>query len=69
MYPCLDLGLYMSYLCDLFFLFIFIFILINRANTGTVVLLIFFFQNISCFFWMTRWMKNVNSFLVAKVKP
>ena len=28
--PCLDLGLFMSYLCDLFFIFIFIFIMINR---------------------------------------
>ena len=28
--PCLDLGLFMSYLCDLFNIFIFIFIMINR---------------------------------------
>ena len=28
--PCLDLGLFMSYLCDLFFIFIFIFIKINH---------------------------------------
>ena len=29
--PCLDLGLFMSYLCDLFFIFIFIFIMINSV--------------------------------------
>ena len=28
--PCLDLGLFMLYLCDVFFIFIFIFIIINR---------------------------------------
>ena len=28
--PCLDLGLFMSYLCDIFFISIFIFIMINR---------------------------------------
>ena len=28
--PCLGLGLFMSYLCDLFFIFILIFIVINR---------------------------------------
>ena len=27
--PCLDLGLFLSYICDLFFIFIFIFIMIN----------------------------------------
>ena len=32
---CLELGLFMSNLCDLFFIFIFIFIMINRMNTGT----------------------------------
>ena len=32
---CLKLGLYMSDLCDLFFIFIFIFIMINRMNTDT----------------------------------
>ena len=30
LHPCLDLGLFMSYLCDLFFIFIFIFIMINQ---------------------------------------
>ena len=30
MCPCLDQGLFMSYVCDLFFIFIFIFIMINQ---------------------------------------
>ena len=33
--PCLDLGLFMSYLCDLFLIFIFIFIMINRIILWT----------------------------------
>ena len=28
--PCLDLGLFMSYLCDLFFIFVFIFSMVDR---------------------------------------
>ena len=40
--PCLGLGLFMSYLCDLFFIFILIFIKINRMNTDTLVLLLIF---------------------------
>ena len=44
--PCLDLGLFMSYLCDIFFIFIFIFILINGMNTDTLVLLPIF-QNMT----------------------
>ena len=42
MYPYLDLGVFMSYLCHLFFIFIFIFIVINCMNTGTHVLLLIF---------------------------
>ena len=45
--PGLDLGLFMSHLCDLFFIFIFIFIIINLMNTDTLLFL-FIFQNMSC---------------------
>ena len=31
--PCLDLVLFMSYIGDLFFIFIFVFIMINRMNS------------------------------------
>ena len=40
--PCLDLGLFMSYLCDLFFFFIFIFVIINRIISWIQTHLFFF---------------------------
>ena len=66
--PRLDLSLFMSYLCDLFFIFIFIFIMINRMNTDTFFLLLLL-QNMSYCFWMITWIKNVNNFQIAKVQP
>ena len=36
-------------------------------NTDTLVLLLIF-QNISHYFWMIMWMKNVNNFKTAKVQ-
>ena len=66
---CQDLGLFMSYLRDLFLNFIFIFIMINRMNTDTLVLLLIFQTHLSYYFWMMTWMKNVNSFQIAKVQP
>ena len=59
------LGLFMSHLCDL--VFIFIFIAVNRMSCSIVLLLIF--QNMSYYFWMITWMKNVNSFKIAGVQP
>ena len=56
----------MSYLLELFL--IFIIIVINRMNTGTLVLLLIF-QNISYYFWMIMWMKDLNNFQIAKVQP
>ena len=56
----------MSYLLELFL--IFIIIIINRMNTGTLVLLLIF-QNISYYFWMIMWMKDLNNFQIAKVQP
>ena len=58
----------MSYLCDLFLIFIFIFIMINRMNTDTLVLLLIF-QNMSYYFWMITWIKNVNNFEIGTVQP
>ena len=58
----------MSYLCDLFFILIFIFIMINRMNTGTIVIFLFF-KNMSYYYFpMITWMKNVNNFQIAKVQ-
>ena len=63
----LDLGLVMSYLRDLFFIFIFIFIMINRIAYTLVLLVIF--KNISYYFWIITWMKKVNNFRKVKVRP
>ena len=49
---CLELGLFMSYLCDLFFIFIFIFIMINRMNTDTCSFAYF----LEYYFWMITWL-------------
>ena len=46
--PCLDLGLFMLYLCDLFFIFILTFIMDNRMNTDKLVLSLIF-QNVLLF--------------------
>ena len=59
--PCLDIGLFVSYLCGLFFIFIFIF--------TDIILLLLTFQNMYYCFCMITWMKNVNNFQIAKVQP
>ena len=61
------LGLFMSHLCDPVFIFVLIFIAVNRMSCSIVLLLIF--QNMSYYFWMITWMKNVNSFKIAGVQP
>ena len=63
---CLELGLFMPYLCDLFFIFIFIFIMINLKNKDTLA---YFSESISCYFWMIRCMKNFNNFQIAIGQP
>ena len=35
-------------------------------NTDTLVLLLIF-ENMSYYFWIATWMKNVNKFQIAKV--
>ena len=37
-------------------------------NTDTPVLLLIF-ENMSYYFWMTTWIKNVNNFQIVKVQP
>ena len=39
----------------------------NLMKTDTLVLLLIFY-NMSYYFWMITWMKNVNNFQIAKVK-
>ena len=36
-------------------------------NTDTLVLLLTF-TNIAYYFWMIKWIKNVNNFQISKVK-
>ena len=60
--PSLDQGLFISYLCYLFF--IFIFVMVNRMNADTLVLLLIF-QNMSYYFYM----KNKNLFQISKGQP
>ena len=50
LWPCLDLGLFMLYLCDLFVVFIFILIMINRMNTDTFVFLLMFLEYFLIFY-------------------
>ena len=65
--PCLGLGLFMSYLCDLFFVFSLIFMVINHIPLFKQTYLLFaHFQNISYYFWM---MKKASYFQIAKVQP
>ena len=57
----------MFYLCDLFFIFIFTVSMINRMNTGRLVLLLIF-QNLDYCLCLITWMKNVNNFLALLIK-
>ena len=67
---CLHLGLFMSYLCDLFFIFIFIFIVINCIISWIQTHFFFcFFLKICPIFWMLTCMKKVNNFQIARVQP
>ena len=67
---CLCLGLFMSYLCDLFFVFSLIFIVINHTSSlKETYLFLAHFQNVSYYFWMITWMKKVNNFQKLKVQP
>ena len=59
---------FMSYLCDLLFIFNFICIMINRINTDTLVLSLNF-QNMFYYFYVITWMKNVNKFPNSKSSP
>ena len=71
LFPRLGLSLFMSYLCDLFFIFIIIIISYNLSinqydfiKTDSLGFL-HIFQNISYYFWM----KNANNFKLTKVQP
>ena len=62
LFQCLDLGLFMSYLCDLFFIIVFFFILINHIFSLKQTHLIFctFFRTCPTFFgWSHGWSKRI----------
>ena len=66
--PCLELGLYMFYLCDLFLNFIFILIMINRIISWLQAYLFFYLFVRICpiiFGWQHGW--RMNNFQIAKV--
>ena len=68
--PCLTLGLFVSYLCDIFFIsasFSLPFIIYPYLNRCTCFLYIF--NNISYHFWMITKMNKRNSFPIGKVQP
>ena len=56
--PCRRLGLFMSCLCNLFFIFSLIFNVINHTTSSKQ----------THYFWITTWVKKVNSFQKVKVQ-
>ena len=64
------LGLFMSFLCDLFFVFSLIFIVINHITSFKQTSLFFvYFLKYLQLFWIITWMKNANNFQIVKVQP
>ena len=61
--PCLDLGLFLPYLRDLFFIFVLIFIMINCVILwiNTHLLFCLFVENMSYYFWKITCMKDANN--------
>ena len=53
--PCVQLGLFILYLCDLFFIFIFIFIMINRIILWIQTHLFFCLSFIICPYYLGLW--------------
>ena len=56
---CRGLGLFMSYLCNLFFIFSLIFNVINHITS----------LKQTHYFWTITWMKKVNNFQKVEVQP
>ena len=65
---CLNLSLFMSYLCDLFFIFIIIFIRINHIISWIHLFFRLFLRICPIIFGCEKWMKNLNNFQIAKVQ-
>ena len=69
--PYLGLGLLMSYLCGIFFIFSLIFTVTNHITSLKQTPLSFctFFRISPIIFWMITWMNKVNNFQMEKVQP
>ena len=61
-------GLFMSYLWDLFYIFIFILIMMI-VWIKTLLFFCLYFQNMFYYFWMITWLNNLNNFQIGKVQP
>ena len=66
--PYLDLGLFMLYLCNLFFIFIFSMVNCMIQWMQTHICSSTYFLEYFLFLWMITWIKNVNNFQIAKVQ-
>ena len=66
--PCLGLCLFISYLCDLFYIFSLIFIFINYITSlkQTYLFLPHFLEYLPFFFLMITWMNKANNFWMQK---
>ena len=68
----LGLGLFVSYLCDLFFFCSLILVAINHIASFKQTYLFsehFLEYCIFYYFWMITWMKKGNIFQIAKIQP
>ena len=60
--PCLGLGMFMSYLCDLFFISSLLFVVINHINhSNRCICFLYIFQNIPYYLWMIMCLKKANN--------
>ena len=66
MCPCLGLGLFLSFLCDLFFIFSLIFIDYITSLKQTYLFFVHFLEKITIF-WIITWVKKANNFQIVKI--
>ena len=67
---CLSLGMFMSYLCDLLFIFSLIFTAINHITSSRQTHLFFVhFLEYLLLFLMITWMKKAKNSQIKKVQP
>ena len=63
---CLDLGLFISYLCDIFLIFSLIVVDHIISLKQTRLFFAHFLEYLLHYFWMIPLMKNANNFQIAK---